>query len=190
MEHFQAVSWTYTEPYATVQAYFFCFPAAEVTLNQLAATVKISKSSARKAVILLLKESFLKKKVIGRSWLLSCNQKHSYHFSRKIAYFLGLLLDSEMVNTLQRQYPSAKALVLFGSYRKGDNVEGSDIDLAVELVPETPLKIVDFAVFDSLGYQKNVPVRLHLFSRKKVTPTLFTNITNGIVLDGFLEVQP
>ena len=190
MEHLQATPWMHTEPYAKLLSFFFCFPVIEITLNGLVSATKISKSSAQRAVGVLIKEGFLNKKVIGKSWLLSCNQKHPYNFSRKIAYFLWLILDSKMVYTLRRHYPSAKALVLFGSYRKGDNAEGSDIDIAVELVQETALKIVDFAVFDSLGYQKNVLVRVHVFSRKKITSTLFTNIANGIVLDGFLEVHP
>jgi len=33
-------------------------------------------------------------------------------------------------------------------------------------------------------------VHLHIFSRNKVDLNLFANISNGIILDGFLEVHP
>ena len=39
------------------------------------------------------------------------------------------------------------------------------------------------------GYRTNVPVNIHLFSEKNINLNLFSNISNGIILDGFLEVK-
>lgn len=190
MEYFQVHPFAYTDAYAKVLAFFFSYPTQEVTLNQLVAKTKISKSSAQKVVKRLITEEFLQQKTIGRSWLISCNQQHRYNFSRKIAYFFGLLLDAGLVNSIRKAYPTAKAIILFGSYRKGDAVEKSDIDVAVELGVETKFQIIDFGIFKRLGYLKDVPLKLHLFSRKRIASTLFANLANGVVLDGFLEVQP
>src|SRR3989344_1944419 len=188
MEHFQVQPFAYTSAYAKVLAFFFSYPTSEVTLNQLVAKTKISKSSAQKIIKQLLTEEFLLQKIIGRSWLISCNQQHPYNFSRKVAYFFGLLLDAGLINSIRRAYPTAKAIILFGSYRKGNQVEKSDIDVAVELGVETKFQIIDFGIFKQLGYLKWVPLKLHLFSRKHIASTLFANIANGVVLDGFLEV--
>lgn len=179
-----------TEPYFKILAYFYSFPGSEVTLNQLASKVKVSKTSATKAVLRLVKEGFLHRKVIGRSWQLSCNQRHEYNHSRKIAFFLAEILDSDLVDKINRAYPSNKAIVLFGSYRKGDSIETSDLDIAVEVIGNLKTKVVPFGTFERLGDKKNVPINLHLFSRKNVSTYLFANIANGIVLDGFLEVGP
>ena len=45
-------------------------------------------------------------------------------------------------------------------------------------------------IIKEFGYRKDVPVNLHIFSRNKVDLNLFANISNGIILDGFLEVHP
>ena len=83
---------------------------------------------------------------------------------------------------------NAKAIILFWSYRKGDDNEKSDIDIAVEVIGNQDLKIVNLENIHQFGYRKNVPVNLHVFSKNKVDINLFSNIANGIVLAGFLEV--
>ena len=106
-----------------------------------------------------------------------------------MAYFLGLILDSDLLTRIRKEYPAAKAIVLFGSYRKGDSAEKSDLDIAVELPGQKEQRIMEFGALKELGYRQHVPVNLHLFSRSAVTKTLFANIANGIVLEGFLEVE-
>ncbi len=182
-------SWNSPSAYGKVLVYFFTFPTATVSLNELVSKLSISKTAAHVAIQQLVKEDFLTKKVIGRSWLISCNQQHQYTITRKVAYFLGLILDSELVFRIRKNYPQAKAIILFGSYRKGDSAETSDVDIAVELPGSAPQQIIEFGVLKELGYRKNVLVTLHLFSHKNITKTLFANIANGVVLDGFLEVE-
>ena len=79
---------------------------------------------------------------------------------------------------------------MFGSYRKGDDTDKSDIDLAIEIVGNEDIKIVQLGAIPQIGYRKNVPVNLHIFSRNKIDLNLFNNIVNGIVLEGFLEASP
>jgi len=52
------------------------------------------------------------------------------------------------------------------------------------------VKIVELGIFHKWGYRKNVSVNLHIFSRNKIDINLFSNIVNGIVLEGFLEAKP
>jgi predicted nucleotidyltransferase len=86
--------------------------------------------------------------------------------------------------------PNSRAVVLFGSYRKGDDIETSDIDIAVEVIGDAEMKIMPLGAIPQLGYRKKVPVNIHIFSRNKIDINLFANIANGIVLEGFLEVRP
>ena len=83
-----------------------------------------------------------------------------------------------------------RAIILFGSYRWGTDNEKSDIDIAVEVLGDQPMRIGPLLVFDRLGFRKKVTVNLHLFSRSRIDLNVFTNIANGIVLDGLLEVHP
>ncbi|MAF35906.1 hypothetical protein CL622_02190, partial [archaeon] len=68
--------------------------------------------------------------------------------------------------------------------------ESSDIDIAIEVVGNKELQIKELTTISKLGYRKNVVVNAHIFSRSKIDKNVFANIANGIVLQGFLEVQP
>jgi predicted nucleotidyltransferase len=178
-----------SEPHQKIIQWFFAYPNREIMLNQLSLELGISKATASREVVRLAKENFLKKKVFGKTWIISCNQKHQYFQSLKVGYNLAMISDSGILEELHKKLPNSKVVVLFGSYRKGDDVEESDIDIAVELADDE-LRIISLGIVSQLGYRKNVPVNLHVFSRGKIDLNLFANIANGIVLEGFLEVRP
>lgn len=177
------------EAYQKVLLWFFSFPNAEMSLNGISEQLKVSKTTANKIITMLVNESFLSKKVIGRVWRISCNQNHIYNYSKKISYNLNMIYESGLIEEIHKIVESPRAIVLFGSYRKGDDNENSDIDIAVEVLGDEEVKIKELGVFPKFGYRKNVMVNLHIFSRNKVDLNLFSNIANGIVLEGFLEAR-
>lgn len=169
--------------------WFFSYPLSPVSLSDLSKQLDISKTTANRIVTQLVNENFLIKEVLGRIWRLSANQKHPYFITRKIGYNLVLIYGSGIIDAIHERVSNARAIVLFGSYRKGDDTEKSDIDIAVEVLTDEEPQIIELGVIE-LGYRKNVPINLHVFSRNKVDLNLFANIANGIVLEGFLEVRP
>ncbi|MBI4450601.1 hypothetical protein HY642_01380 [Candidatus Woesearchaeota archaeon] len=175
--------------YDKVHAWFFAYPQEEVTLSELSSNAGISKTTANAVVTQLANEGFLEYRILGKVWRIRARQGHSYFMTRKIPFNLRQVYESGLLDWLGANIPQARASILFGSYRKGDDVDGSDLDIAVEIVGEQPLKIVQL-VIKSFGYRRNVKVNVHLFSRKQVDVNLFANIANGIVLSGFLEVMP
>ncbi|MGC9310358.1 MAG: nucleotidyltransferase domain-containing protein [Candidatus Aenigmatarchaeota archaeon] len=178
------------EAYNKILAWFFSFPQKELSLNNISRELGISKTTANTILKKLVKEGFLKKEVLGRTWRVSCNQDHPYFLAKKIPYNLILIYESGIMDAIHKILPSPKAVVLFGSYRKGDDVETSDIDIAVEVAGNDEPKIVELGRLPNLGYRKNVVVNLYVFSRNKIDLNMFANIANGIVLEGFLEVRP
>jgi len=177
------------EAYQKVLYWFFSFPYKEISLSKLAKELKISKTSANRAIRLLAKEEFLNKKIVGKSWLISCNKIHKYNRTKKIVYNLSMIFNSNIIDIIQRKFKGAKSIILFGSYRKGDDIESSDIDVAVEVLGEESFRIEELGVIKNFGFRKNVLVNLHIFSRKSINLNLFSNIANGLILDGFLEVE-
>ena len=169
--------------------WFFSYPGARIGLSDLAKSISSSKTSTKEAVEYLLKIGFLTREIIGKAWLLTANQKHSLFISKKIPYNLSNIYESGIVESVHATFPSSRAIVLFGSYRWGTDTENSDIDIAVEVIGDFNLKIINIGIIKEFGYRKNVPVNLHIFSRNKIDLNLFSNIANGIVLDGFLEVK-
>ncbi len=177
------------EAFQKVLIWFFSFPNREISLSDLAVNLKISKLTASTVVKQLVRIGFLKVEPLGRIWRITCNKGHIFNYSRKVAYNLILIQESGIMAEIRRIIPNSQAVVLFGSYRKGDDTEKSDIDIAVEVLGNDEPKIHTLGNID-IGYRTGVEVNLHIFSRNKVDLNLFANIANGIVLDGFLEGRP
>lgn len=178
-----------TEAFLKVVYFFFAFPTKEISLNDLVNEVEISKTTANKVVSKLEKEGFLKKQILGKTWRISCNQDHHYNITIKISYNLWMIYESGIISKIHELVESPRSITLFGSYRKGDDAEESDIDIAVEVLDDKEIEIHEIGKID-MGYRKNIPVNLHIFSRNKIDLNLFASIANGIVLEGFLEVKP
>ena len=180
----------FNDAYQKTLFWFFSFPDMEFSLSDLADELEISKKTANRVVSKLEQENFLKKEVIGKVWRLRATKEHIFAYSKKIPYTLMQLYEIGIVQMIRETIPNAKAIILFGSYRKGDDIESSDIDIAVEVTEPTETKSQQLGVVkEFFSHRKNISINLTIFSRNEVDPNLFANIANGIVLDGFLEVN-
>jgi len=94
---------------------------------------------------------------------------------------LAQLKESGLIEVLENTM-SPTAIVLFGSYMKGEDIETSDIDIfLIAEEKDMNLKI----------YEKRLKRKIQLFSAdniKKLPAELRNNIVNGVVLYGFLKV--
>lgn len=178
-----------SETYKKVLFYFFSFPQQAIGLNDLSENIKSSKNAVKEAINHLVNEDFLNVEKIGKAWRITTNQKHPYFITRKIPYNLQLVYESNIVEHIYKTISNARAIILFGSYRWGSDNEGSDIDIAVEVLDNEELRIFTLGIIKEFGLRKDVKINLHIFSRNKVDLNLLANIANGIVLDGFFEVK-
>ncbi|MBI2575273.1 nucleotidyltransferase domain-containing protein [Candidatus Woesearchaeota archaeon] len=93
---------------------------------------------------------------------------------------IAAILESGMVRFMEERL-SPKAIVLFGSYQRGEDIEGSDVDIFVECKKEG----LDLRRFEKQIGRK---IELHFSDNFASYPKeLKNNIMNGIVLSGFLE---
>jgi len=178
------------EAYQKVLQWFFSRPTEKIGLTDLSEALRIAKTTARSVVAKLAEEGFLTIEPIGKLLRISFVHNHPYNFTWKISYNLSLVFSSDVLNEVHKIIPSPKTIILFGSYRKGDDIETSDLDIAVEVIGNEEPKIIEMGLLENFGYRKNVPVHLYVFSRNNVDINLFANIANGIVLEGFLEARP
>ena len=77
---------------------------------------------------------------------------------------------------------SPEAIVLYGSFAKGESIENSDVDLFI-LGKEKNVGISEF--------EKKLNKRIHLFSKeslKEISHELRNNVLNGIILKGYVKV--
>lgn len=181
------------EAYQNILHWFFSFPNAETGLNDLSSDLKISKTTAKKIISDLVDEGFLNMKIYGKTWRITCNPDHPYNSTAKVSFNLAMVYIAYydgLRDHISKITGNAKSVILFGSYRKGDDNEKSDIDIAAEVADNEEIRIVELGVIPKFGFRENVKVNLHVFSRNKIDLNLFSNIANGIVLEGFLEVRP
>lgn len=178
------------EAYLKILYWFFSFPTREISLTDLSKQLDISKSTANRIVTIFEKEGFLIKEVLGKIWRIKCNQSHPHNITRKISYNLNMIYESGIIEEIHKLIPTPRSIILFGSYRKGDDTDKSDIDIAVEVLNNEDVRIHELGKLSQFGYRKDVIVNLYIFSRNKIDLNLFSNIVNGIVLEGFLEAHP
>jgi len=171
-------------------AWFYAYPKAKIGLTALAKSIRSSKTTTKQIVESLIKIKLLNREIVGKAWLLSADQKHPDFIAKKIPYNLGSIYESGVNDAIHKIIPSPRAIILFGSYRWGSDLEESDIDVAVEVLDNHDLQTISLGVIPQIGYRKNIQVNLYIFSRNKIDLNLFANIANGIVLDGFLEISP
>ena len=77
---------------------------------------------------------------------------------------------------------SPEAIILYGSFSKGESIESSDVDLFI-LGKDKNLELIDF--------EKKLNKKIHLLYKKSVKEIpneLKNNILNGIVLKGYIRV--
>ncbi|MBS3074089.1 nucleotidyltransferase domain-containing protein [Candidatus Pacearchaeota archaeon] len=176
--------------YRKTLAWFFAFPERKTGLTELSKLIKSSKTATKEAVETLINNEFINREIAGKAWILSANERNKHFQIKKIPYHLDKIYESGVIEVIYQIIPQPRAIVLFGSYRHGVDTEESDLDIAVEVLGNEEFRIRKIVAIEQLGYRKNIPVNIHIFSRNKIDINLFSNIANGIVLDGFLEVRP
>lgn len=172
---------------------FFRYPDQDFTLSEIAKETKISKSTASRILARFEGAGMITIIPLGKSghlWRIRANYENPDFRNRKIVSNLAIIYDNNIVKYLNEVFGHPKAILLFGSFRKGEDTTGSDIDIAIETAEEKDLQIFTFKELEVFETEVERKVKVYVFNRKHIDLNLFNNITNGIVLSGFLEVNP
>jgi len=168
----------------------FKHPDKEFSLSDLADEARVKKSNIGVVLDEFHKRGFIEITKLSNIWRIKANQKNWCFIRSKIVYNLNVIYESGLVEFLVDYFKNPKSVILFGSFRKGEDITGSDIDIAIEVDEAEEYRIIRLK--ELADFEKNFDrrVQLHLFNRKHVDINLFNNIANGVVLWGFLEVKP
>lgn len=162
---------------------FFCFnPTGSYTIRELARQTKISPTWVSKIVKELEKEQTVETKEDANS--LKVKSKREVPFARlKKIRNLDNLYSSGFVDKLIETYHKPEAIILFGSYSRGEDIENSDIDIAVL----TDRKQIDESY---AKYEKELKrkINLKVLNPKNITKEFAVSLANGIVLYGYLDI--
>lgn len=154
---------------------FFEFPNQKFTIRGMAKMTKIPKSTVQNYLAEL--------KSIGL--VTKDNQASNTRFFKikKVNYFIEKIYAYGLINYLNEVF-SPSCIILFGSFRKGDSVKESDIDIFIE----TTKKIEP----DLSKFEEKLKHKVQIFKETNINelpPRLFNNVINGIKLEGFFKVK-
>lgn len=154
-------------------------PTKEFHARELARSTGLSIFAVLESIKELSKKDFISIQKKGNLKLIKAS--HSINFIRaKRIRNLEKMYDSGLVNYLNGIYERPEAIILFGSYSRGDDVEKSDIDIAIIMKKHIELKLEKF---ERILSRK---ISVHEVDIKKISKEFYNNLVNGIVLEGAL----
>lgn len=173
-----------------VLATLFNFPEKEFSLSDLAKTAKVAKANLGAILKELENQEIIEVTKLSSIWRIKANQSSWNFIKSKIISNLEFIYLSGLVEFLNEKYKNPLAIILFGSFRKGEDISTSDIDIAIatnETKDYRTERLNELSNFERLIAR---PIQLHIFNGKTIDINLFNNISNGIVLLGSLQVKP
>ncbi len=171
-----------------VLEFLYLYPDKDFSLSDLAKGAHVAKPNIGPILKKLEKAGIIGITRLSTIWRIRANQRSRLFIRGKIGYNLNLLYQSGLIDALEDFFRNPKAIILFGSFRWGDDISTSDIDIAVEteeVGEHTTGMFEEFAGFEQIFKKR---IQIHQFNRKSVDANVFSNIANGIVLSGFLEL--
>src|SRR3989338_2181600 len=163
---------------------FFRSPSKEHYLTDVSRVIGLAHTSVKKNLKELVKLGLIlesAEKKGGRTFpVYRANISNRTFKTYKTIYNISSILESRLADFIEEKL-TPKAVVLFGSYRRGEDTENSDIDLFVECKKEElNLKLFEKKLARKIG--------LHFNDQFTSYPReLKNNIINGITLSGFIE---
>lgn len=155
-------------------------PEKWIHIRKASRELKISPNTFRKNISLLEKKGVIEKKKQGNMILYRANMENEKYKQMKQLNNLKNIYFSGIVDFLFDYY-TPNAIILFGSYSRGEDISTSDIDIAV-LTPNK--KRPDLEKFEK---KLNRRVELSLFTFDDISKEFLNNLINGIVLKGVLK---
>jgi len=162
------------------------FAKAGTSLNQrrIARFLEVSQPAVMKALPLLEKEGLITmiQDNESRRWSVELNKENKRALQLKRVDNLRQVYESGLANFLEEEFAGA-AVILFGSYSRGEDTAGSDIDIAIIGRKKKPVKLEEF----EKKLEKSIFINFY-GSFKDIHKDLRDNILNGIVLSGSVDI--
>ena len=160
---------------------FFENPDKKFHIREIARRTQLSPPSVLLALKRLKQESLLlsEKENVVENVQASRNEKF---FLLKKAYNFISLFESGLTDYLRDKYEEPEAIVVFGSYSRGEDISESDIDIAIVTKKTTELNLKNF--------EENLKRKINVYAiqMENAEKEFINNLANGTVIYGFLRV--
>lgn len=157
-------------------------PTAKLRVRELERLLAIPLPSVIRHCKELEKEDLLLMTKVGNVSFYTASRSETYMREKKL-YNIRMLYKSGLIDYLKQEL-SNPAIVLFGSFSRGEDTEESDIDLYLETPSKKSVTLDQF--------KKVLHREIQVFRQKRLknmkNPHLANNIINGTPLNGYIEV--
>lgn len=166
----------------SMRRYFFQYPTSKLRVREIERTLKLPLPSVIRYCKELEKDDILTIVNIGNVTFYTASKSEAYLLEKRL-YNIKQLYTSGLISYLKIEL-SNPAIVLFGSYAKGEDTENSDIDLYLETPSKKQANIEKFKRI----LRREIQI-FHYKNLKEITNRhLANNIVNGITLNNYIEV--
>jgi len=159
---------------------FFEEPAKIHYVREISKKINLATTSVKKHILTLVKENLIAKKqdiFLGYSANL---ENENFIFYKKIDNQIKIKTSGLLEYLINSTHP--EAIILYGSYSKGEDKEHSDIDMLILTKNSKQLNLEKF--------EKELKREIHLIIEddlKKLNSNLRENLKNGFVIYGYLK---
>ena len=167
---------------------FFDYPERDFHIREVSKLVKISPTTVSCYLDSMRKEGLLECKKERGYFLFRANADNMNFKEEKKHHNIIRLINSGILDFLNKELNYPSAIILFGSFSKGENIKGSDIDLFVLSDCKKELDLSHFEKKLGSSIQIFVYGRKDFESLKLNSKELLNSIINGTVMSGFIEV--
>jgi predicted nucleotidyltransferase len=152
---------------------FFAEPTKVHYIKEISRIIHLAPTSVKNHIQELVKEGLIEEtdKEIFKGYL-ARRDNPEFIFYKKISNLISIK-SSKLQDYLKEHYP--KAIILFGSYDKGEDIENSDIDLFIDSKK--------FRV-DAEKFGKILKRNIHLVFKEEAEKSLLESINQGTILFG------
>ena len=166
----------------TIKEHFFLNPAAKLRVREIERILKLPLPSVIRYCKELETEEILTTDKTGSVTFYTASRSETYLLEKKL-YNIKQIFQSGLINYLKIEL-SNPAIVLFGSYAKGEDTEDGDIDLYIETPSKKQVKLERFERL----LNRKIQIFQHKNLKEITNPRLANNIINGITLNNYMEV--
>ncbi len=167
-----------------IMHFFFVNAGKTFNARELSMSIGVSQPAIAKAIPLLESRDFINVSKDKKSKRLSIelNRENPLVIGLKRADNIGQLYESGLTEFFREKFPSC-AVIVFGSFAKGEDTHKSDIDIAVVGAKG---KTIDLSGFEK-AFTKEIRINFYK-SFKEISRELKGNILGGILLSGWIEL--
>jgi len=158
-------------------------PTTKFHLLEIARLSKLHPNTALKTLNKLAKQKMVNQEKKKHIKEICANKENPLFSIKKRMFNLKQVYDSEIIDMLIKKF-SPEAISIMGSYSRGEDIEGSDIDIAV-------ISKKDYEAINLEKFEKAIGRKVHLIitDYKKMSNEFYINLINGIIMYGALNIN-